>query len=148
MAAVLTGLVSWLGAGSCRLQGLARCFLCSQSVRNAHTRGSLGSLSIVPSRSTSSGPGNCGPGAGLGAPLEQELQVAAPAADAQWGLGRTEGGSHSPCLATTLVVGAFFFFRFAFKKIIISQLLAGIWVPWLRQDTDRKHTQSLKVISI
>lgn len=37
----------------------------------------------------------------------------------------------------------FFFFRFAFKKrITILQLLAGVWVPWLRQDTDRKHTQS------
>lgn len=50
-AAVLTGLESWLGAGSCRLQGLARCFLCSQSVRKAQMRGSLGSLSILPSPS-------------------------------------------------------------------------------------------------
>lgn len=66
-------------------------------------------------------------------------------ADAQWGQDSvTRREVHAPPPKQQhLWLGFFFFFRFAFKKIItISQLLAGVWVPWLRQDTDRKHTQS------
>lgn len=148
MAAVLTGLASWLGAGSCRLQGLARCFLCSQSVRNAHTRGSLGSLSIVPSRSTWSGPRNCGPAAGLGAPgrgrgrscrwLRQRRMRSGDEPRSLGGRFRLPLPSSSTC-----GWGFFFFSGLLCKKIItMSQLLAGVWVPWLRQGTGTNHTRS------
>lgn len=46
--------------------------------------------------------------------------------------------SNSACGWGFLV--GFFFFGFGFKKI--SQLLVHIWVPWFRQDADRKHTWS------
>lgn len=117
--AILTGLESWLEAGSCRLQGFARCFLCSHSLRKVQMRGSLGSLSILPSRSTSPSPA-AGRLPGTGRPPRaggwrmEELQVVkAPLADAQWRRATRshhEAGSRSRSPATGLVVGAFFFF--------------------------------------
>lgn len=80
-----------------------------------------------------------GPGQG------QELQVAAPAADAQWGrasVARREVQAPPP-QQQHLWLGLFFFSGLLCKKIItMSQLLAGVWVPWLRQGTGTNHTRS------
>lgn len=127
--AILTGLESWLGAGSCRLQGFARCFLCSHSLRKVQMRGSLGSLSILPSRSTSPSPaaGRL-PGTGW-PPRRRTLEVAGwrrcrwlkPSWQMRSGderLGRTTRQVHAPTPQQQgLWLGLFFFFfSFGFKK--------------------------------